>query len=487
MRFRAAPSALALALTVTLGANAPSYGEPERPELPAQASDRAEQALATATDVLAGRDDSIEPSTALRELFLLRNQLEGRDRQKADRIFARPDDESPPLGDDGDSWAAGAEARPVCNAVICVHYVTRGTDRATEAQARATLDAMTRSWRIEIGALGYWAPRSDGTRGDRAWADSKGRLDVYLKELSSMGAFGYAMPEPDPVETEDGRGDTTTGYLVLDQDFAEYGPRPWAYRKVTAAHELFHLVQYAYRLLGEEGRWFMESTATWVEERVFDAVNDNRSYLKYGQLARPRDTLQLSNGGAEYGNWLVHEFYTQRKGNILVRRAWYHVGRGRAWPTALNMSLKSAGWTWSAMYAAFAANNNFPARTYSEGHAYQQVAATPQARRGDGAGRVALYPYSSMSYRFRPQATLLYTSGPRLTLRVDLAGGSTHRAYVIVHFADGTMRRHLIPTDGSGAGVRTFAFRRGGVHSVTLTLVNASAGRASAAYYASTS
>jgi hypothetical protein len=36
--------------------------------------------------------------------------------------------------------------------------------------------------------------------------------------------------------------------------------------KVTAAHEFFHAVQFAYDI-GEDG-WLMESTATWMEEHV---------------------------------------------------------------------------------------------------------------------------------------------------------------------------------------------------------------------------
>lgn len=496
MRFRAAPSALALALAVTLGvpsggAAAPSYAEPGLPELPSQASDRAKEALATARGVLAGLDDSLEPSTALRELFLLRDQLQGRERAQADRILARPDGESPGGNvEDGTSlsWTLlDRRADPVCNGRICVHYVTTGANAATYAQAKATLDATTRSWNIEVGRLGFWAPRKDGTRGDRSTAASKGKLDVYLADLSRMGAFGYAVPEPEPSATDDGRPDTATGYLVLDQDFAGYGPRPGAYRKVTAAHELFHVIQYGYRVMGEEGRWFMESTATWVEERVYDGINDNRDYLRYGQLGRPRDSLRLTNGGAEYGNWLLHEFYTQRKGDVLVQRAWYQVSRGRSWHAAVHAALRSARWSWPAMYTDYAANNNYPARTYSEGRAYRGVAATPLGRRADGASRVALKPYSSVTYQFRPQARPLYTTGPQLTLRVDLASGNKHRAYVIVHLTDGRLRRYLIPVDGSGAGARTFPFRRAAVRHVNMTLVNASAaGNVPAAYTAST-
>ena len=34
-----------------------------------------------------------------------------------------------------------------------------------------------------------------------------------------------------------------------------------------------------------EDAWFQEATATWMEERVYDAVNDNRQFLPASALA----------------------------------------------------------------------------------------------------------------------------------------------------------------------------------------------------------
>ena len=78
-----------------------------------------------------------------------------------------------------------------------------------------------------------------------------------------------------------------SGYCVLDNDFAEaqYGAPPMHSLRVTAAHEFFHAVQFAYDY-GEDP-WLMEATATWMEERVADDVNDNRQYLPYGQVGAP--------------------------------------------------------------------------------------------------------------------------------------------------------------------------------------------------------
>ena len=46
---------------------------------------------------------------------------------------------------------------------------------------------------------------------------------------------------------------------------------------MTAAHEFFHAVQFAYDAADDQ--WFMESTATWMEDEIYDDVNDNLQYL----------------------------------------------------------------------------------------------------------------------------------------------------------------------------------------------------------------
>ena len=496
--FRPATAAVVLALSVLLaGTTAPSsYADPGRPDLPANASERAAQALEVVEALKQGVDLDIEPSMALRALFLLRGELRGEDREQADRFLARPDGQSP--GYDGDQlWRPGAEARPECNSRICVHYVTSGTHAATYRQARATLANMTRSWNREVGDLGYRAPRRDGSRGNRAgYPATRGKRDVYLVEMSRFypGAFALAVPENDPAGTSDGNPRTATGYMVLDQDFAEYGcPSPANCRRVTAAHELFHLVQYAYSMMRESDRWFMESTATWMEERVFDGINDNRHYLPYGQLGRPRDPLTKTDGpsrtdvNAPYGNWLLHEFYTQRRGNAVVKRAWYYASRGRGWRSAMAAALNRSGWSWNGMYTAYAANNNLPAVTYPEGRAYRSAAAGPVKKRATSSVSPTLQPHSSASFRFFPghDGLLDGSTGPRITLDVDLEAGTNHRAYVIVVHDDGTVRRYLIRLDSRGHGVRSFPFRGTDVRHVTLTLVNASPKSAGATYAAS--
>jgi len=60
---------------------------------------------------------------------------------------------------------------------------------------------------------------------------------------------------------------------VVDDDYAEYGyDDSLDPLDVTAAHEYNHVLQYAYDAL--QDKWMFESTATWMEEKVFPDIDD---------------------------------------------------------------------------------------------------------------------------------------------------------------------------------------------------------------------
>ena len=86
-------------------------------------------------------------------------------------------------------------------------------------------------------------------------------------------------------------------------------------------------MQYAYDY--DEDPWMMESTATWMEERVADHVDDNRQYLRYSQLQAPFVPLDAfsSTYGFQYGNWIFWEYLTQQYSQGLVKKAWKAAGQ----------------------------------------------------------------------------------------------------------------------------------------------------------------
>ena len=254
---------------------------------------------------------------------------------------------------------------------------------------------------------------------------------------------------------------------------------------MTAAHEFFHAIQFDYD--ATEDRWFMEATATWVEERYADAIDDNRQYLPYGQLGRPRQPLDEfdSFGQGQYGNWLFFELLSQDFGDDVVRRIWNLADATRGAPDRYSDRGRQAGGqlragptSFADFYARFATVNQLPGRFYTEGAAYRRAPVahvsrlrrTPPDRLRDHA------PGPPDQHRLPAGAGRLPPRQWRLRVAVDGPASATGR--------DGDApaapaRRRRRGSAGStvsrkGDGARTLAFSRSAVTSVTVVLANGS-------------
>ena len=78
---------------------------------------------------------------------------------------------------------------------------------------------------------------------------------------------------------------------------------------VAGGEIVFDAVQFGYDAY-EDG-WILESTATWVEDELFDKVNDNRFYLADSPLSRPSKSLDRFGGLYHYGAWIWWRFLTE--------------------------------------------------------------------------------------------------------------------------------------------------------------------------------
>ena len=110
-----------------------------------------------------------------------------------------------------------------------------------------------------------------------------GLTDIYLANIGNQVSTATAPPT-----RGSGSASGPPGLLRARQRLraSEFPTNtPLENMQVTAAHEYFHAVQYAYD--ATEASWFMEATATWAEDEVYDSVNDNVNYLRAGQLGLP--------------------------------------------------------------------------------------------------------------------------------------------------------------------------------------------------------
>ncbi|HEU5037819.1 MAG TPA: MXAN_6640 family putative metalloprotease [Nocardioides sp.] len=465
----------ALGLSGLLPAAASEAPEPAAPS-------SGEQALATVKDLLgptttlARRSEQgahpgrPEVSLAMRDLFAALPQLDPAARRTAQGYLARPTDGSAdPLGD-----GYTVSARKKCRGHLCIHWVPSTADAPpSEAWVGTTLRFMNKTWRTEVRKLGYRKPIGDKHRG------GNGKFDVYLKELGSRGIYGYCTPE----RRAPGHKWLASGYCVLDNDFAEaqFGAPPKHSLRVTAAHEFFHAVQFAYDYA--EDPWLMESTATWMEERVADDVNDNRQYLPYGQVGAPGRPLDLFNrqGFNQYGNWTFFEYLSSRFGAGIVKQVWTRAGAfkgaGHQYSTtAVKGALKHHGGFVSA-YRGFAAANTVPGRVYPEGKSWPTapVAATWKLSKVAPRqhARMAIDHLSSRNVLVKPDGAM---KDKRWKLRVVVDGPArktSPTAYVVTRTKHGVDRK-TVRLNRQGTGHTMVGFSTTRVRWAKVVLVNAS-------------
>lgn len=464
---------LVAAVTFALAASAaPADAAADRPvpaPVPTQPSlvlDRAEAAL----DGRVPGDHRPEATLALRDLFASLPDLRGDERARAERILARPTDGNQDPYDDGYT----VRSTKKCSDKICVHRVKRSADKATGKFTRTTLRVLKNVWKTELGRLGYRRPVKDGRIGGRG-----GKFDVYLKELGSQGLYGYCAPE----YRVRNHPRLANAYCVLDNDFAksQYGGKPVDTLRVTAAHEFFHAIQFGYDY--REDPWLMEATATWIEERFADDVDDNRQYLREGQVRLthvPLDTFDRDRS-FQYGNWTFFEHLSMRFGNSVVKRIWKDAGefRGDGKKYSLQAVRRSLpdSVSFPDLYARYAAANATPGKSYPEGSSWPTPdwAGGGRLGRGDVAsGRVRISHLAANDFRLTPKAELDRTRF-RLKVTVDGPAGETSPRMMLVRLTPGgDVVRTEVSLDKAGEGSATVPFNTRRTARLFAVAVNAS-------------
>lgn len=482
MRRSVIVAAVTAALVLTTGGTGGAAVDQTPVGTPAGASaGTPEQALATVQDLLSpaggegargpGKTGRPDVSLAMRDLFVALPRLSAEDQRTARAYLARPTDgTADPLGD-----GYTVRAKKKCSKKVCVHWVGSTADAPpNRAWVKTTLKTMNKVWKVEIGKLGYRKPASDKKRGGNA------KFDVYLKELGSRGLYGYCTPERKVRKHKW----LASGYCVVDNDFAEaqFGAPPLKSLRVTAAHEFFHAVQFAYDY-GEDP-WMMEATATWMEERFADDINDNRQYLPYGQIGAPGQPLDTFNQGGfnQYGNWAFFEYLSSRFGVGIVRKIWNNAGEfpggGRQYSTAAVKKAvggKRGGFT--DVFRRYAASNTVPGRSYPEGGKWPSAPAaatwtlTKDARKQGTTARVD--HMASRHWTVRSGDGL---NGKRWKLKVKINGPAkkTAPAAFLVVKRKKALVRTPIALSKKGNGAKTISFNGKKVSWAKVVVANAS-------------
>jgi hypothetical protein len=320
----AAPTAAAggahLTLADPLGPeHAPAAAGAPLPTVPAG---QADEALAQAQAALAGQPTAGDASTALAALSAALPSLSAAERRRGEALLARPTDGANDPFDDGYT----APVRAAASEHFCVFWVESGADAVPLADGNGNgipdyidvVGAVSEEvWAAEHARLGWRAPPSDGTLGCST-PDGRPRVDVYTKNVGANGLYGYAGVDPGQ------QGTRVHSFLVIDNDQAEFIPQYGGAlppMQVTLAHEYNHVIQYGYDLL--QDAWVFESTATWMEEQVYPAVNDYLQYLRPWVREVETPLTKFSNRSLKvYGSAVWDHFLSRRLGTRVIINAW---------------------------------------------------------------------------------------------------------------------------------------------------------------------
>lgn len=294
--------ACALSLAVPAGAAA---GTPSRPDA-LRALHAAQDALSTNLSSSGSQVGSRDATAALRDLAIALPALRGADRRRAHELLDRPTDPG-----DRDYFGPEAAESPICNAKFCIHWTSRPANAPSSRRFVDEVVAATdKAFAVENGSLGWRKPKSDGARGRVGQLGGQGQVDVYITNLG-RGLYGYADPDPGQ------KGARRFGHLVLDNDYVGFPSPPVASMKVTVAHEYNHILHFNYDTL--EDLWMFEATATWMEQKVYPAIDD---YLNYLPAFAQRPERPLTGRDKVYADSVWNHWLEARYGARVVRDAW---------------------------------------------------------------------------------------------------------------------------------------------------------------------
>lgn len=219
------------------------------------------------------------------------------------------------------------------------------------------------SWNKEIKEMKLRRPKSSGQY----------KIDIYIANTSYSKRISL---EKDTYAYTTVYSDGTPYILVnnflpstlnYDPEGNEIGAM-----KVTSAHEFNHTIQYAYNI--DTAVWLQEASATWMEDEVFDYVNDYYQYLAEGTWGEHPETALTKTGGLhEYGDviWMKYlsEYYG---GNIIFKDIWSLCEKYSALD-ANKIFFKNNGTNLSKAFKDFSAKNVTMSKSYKEGDHYGSV------------------------------------------------------------------------------------------------------------------
>ena len=286
-----------------------------------------------------------------------------------------------------------------------IHYTRTGEDAVFQADVDVNpmdgvpdyvnrcADIFDSVWAKEVDDLEYRYPPIDD------WYQPNGgdgRYDIYLKNIDPK-YYGYTAPETSSVANPI----SFTSYIVVRN--SGYDEKLDILR-ATAAHEFFHAIQMGYDASEFEfddpydqntyKPYWMEMTAVWMEDMVYDHVNDYLNYLP-SFFNRPNWSLKTfsywfkvpDSAYHPYASCVWPMYLQERFDTTIIKHIWEECAKVSGnnaidhpgGESATDKALQARGTTFEEAFREFTVWNYFTgdrARTqlfYSEGNLFPQV------------------------------------------------------------------------------------------------------------------
>jgi hypothetical protein len=263
-----------------------------------------------------------------------------------------------------------------------IHYTTAGKDAvsAEDLNGNAVPDrvekialAFERSYAVEIELLNYNLPPSfeEGTK----------PYQIYITDLS----VNYAITVVENRDSTVSAQKHVLSYILFDNDFEGpgYHLQGDAAIKVIAAHEFFHAIQLGY-VFRQSDAFFFELSAVWMEDQVFDEVDNYLYYMNYF-FADPDVPLNATSYTIPnifkhiYGACIFAFFIEENFGSDAIREIWQRMPDESALEATNNIFKKHHS-DFESEYVKFSIWNFFTGSRFRPGFSYPHSSTYPESK-----------------------------------------------------------------------------------------------------------
>lgn len=293
----------------------------------------------------------------------------------------------------------------------------------------------------------------------------------YRISFESMGSYGYTVTDGSVAGTNIVLHNTFLGFP--DNDDVEGSAIGAA--KVSVAHELKHASQFATSGWSETGLW-VEVDAVWVEDHVYDSVNDYYNYIATGNsIAAPALSLDFGpTASGSYDDCIWQHWMVRNHGVAVIRDFWTRRSSqpGENVLASYDYALQLRGDSIAEDFVDFAAFNYASGARARYGFGYEEADRYPTAPLESSLDTPTLDTLGQINHLAADLHTVTgFSADPKATAYVrfeDLAPMSPLRIAVLVDLVDGSRRYHVIAPE---AGIVTFPLPEAAASIVSLGVV----------------